>query len=219
VTSELKAQAAELRVMAARLAAQTHPARHGNGDGPPKSGAGGGAGGGTPTAILQTTSTRAVVTVDLPASSQSEARVGERVTVEMPAGNTAQGRISDVSPVAQSASSGGGTYTTGASSGGNGGGGGSSATVPVTITLRGHPPGAGLDQATVSVSFARAEARHVLSVPVTALLATAGGGYAVQAATPPHRLIAVTTGLFAAGDVQISGPAIESGLVVTDSLG
>ncbi len=49
-------------------------------------------------------------------------------------------------------------------------------------------------------------ARNVLSVPVTALLATGGGSYAVQEAAPPHRLIAVTTGLFAAGDVQISGP-------------
>jgi hypothetical protein len=59
----------------------------------------------------------------------------------------------------------------------------------------------------------------VLSVPVTALLATGGGNYAVQAAVAPHKLIPVITGLFAAGDVQISGPGVYEGLQVTDSQG
>jgi hypothetical protein len=89
----------------------------------------------------------------------------------------------------------------------------------VTITLQGHHAGSGLDQASVSVNFAQAEAKNVLSVPVTALLATAGGGYAVQEGAAPHRLIPVTTGLFAAGYVQISGPGIFPGLDVTDSQG
>ena len=48
----------------------------------------------------------------------------------------------------------------------------------------------------------------MLSVPVTALLAVSGGTYAVQEAAAPHRLLPVTTGLFAAGYVQISGPGI-----------
>ena len=107
---------------------------------------------------------------------------------------------------------------------GNGGGGGSSgngasSTIPVTIRLSGHVSGAGLDQAAVSVEFVKQRATNVLSVPVTALLATGGGNYAVQAATPPHALIPVSTGLFAAGDVQISGPGIYPGLEVTDSQG
>jgi hypothetical protein len=89
----------------------------------------------------------------------------------------------------------------------------------VTITLDTRVKGGGLDQAAVSVNFAQARARNVLSVPVTALLATAGGGYAVQEAATPHRLIPVTTGLFAAGYVQISGPGIYPGLPVTDSQG
>jgi hypothetical protein len=59
----------------------------------------------------------------------------------------------------------------------------------------------------------------VLSVPVSALLATAGGGYAVQEATPPNKLLPVTPGLFAAGYVQISGPGIFPGIRVTDSQG
>ena len=59
----------------------------------------------------------------------------------------------------------------------------------------------------------------MLIVPVTALLATGGGNYAVQAAAAPHKLIPVTTGLFSAGYVQISGPGIYPGLQVTDSQG
>ncbi len=171
----------------------------------------GSTGGGDPgaPAILQTTSTQLIVTVDLPASSQSEARVGEQVTVEMPAGNTVDGAITAVSSVAASSSSsaGGSSSST------------SQATIPVTIILKGHISGAGLDQAPVSVNFAAAVANNVLSVPVTALLATSGGGFAVQVAGAPHRLIAVTTGLFAAGYVQISGPGVQAGLQVTDSQG
>jgi hypothetical protein len=91
--------------------------------------------------------------------------------------------------------------------------------IPVTIALLGHQAGAGLDQAAVSVSFAQAQARNVLSVPVTALLAVGGGNYDVQEAAAPHTLIPVQTGLFAAGYVEISGPGIYSGLQVTDSQG
>jgi hypothetical protein len=169
-------------------------------------------------AILETASTKLVVSVELAATMRSEAVVGERVTVELPDGSTVKGRVTQVSSVAQASSS------SGSNGGGGGGGGGSSgapsATIPVTIALSGHHRSvAGLDQAAVSVNFVQQQARHVLSVPVTALLATAGGGYDVQEAAPPHRLIAVTPGLFAAGYVQISGAGIYEGLAVTDSQG
>lgn len=170
-------------------------------------------GGGSATPILQTTSTQLIVTVDLPASSQSEAKRGEAVTVEMPAGNVADGMITAVSPIAAAGSGSSSSSST------QGSPSGSSATVPVTIKLRGRVSGAGLDQAPVSVNFAQAVAKDVLSVPVTALLATLGGAYAVQEVQPPHQLIPVTTGLFAAGYVQISGPRIHEGLRVTNSQG
>jgi hypothetical protein len=188
------------------------------------SGSGGSGGSGAATAVLQTSSTQLVVTVDLDASKQSEAKVGERVMVEMPGGNTVGGRVTAVSPVAQSSSGSSGSGSgaasgSGGGSGGGGSGGSSASTVPVTITLSGHQTRAGLDQAAVSVNFTKAMARNVLSVPVTALVAIAGGGYAVQEATAPHNLIPVTTALFAAGYVQISGSGIYPGLQVTDSQG
>lgn len=206
-----------------------------NGGNSPSNGAGsssnGGSGSGNASAVLQTATTQLIVTVDLDASKQSEAKVGEPVTVQLPNGSTIDGRITAVSPVAQSSSNSGngnGSGNNGSNNNGsnnnnnnsnNGSNSGSGSTIPVTITLQGHHAGSGLDQASVSVNFAQAEAKNVLSVPVTALLATAGGGYAVQEAAAPHRLIPVTTGLFAAGYVQISSQGIYPGLEVTDSQG
>lgn len=172
--------------------------------------------------ILQTTSNQLVVTVDLDATKQSEAVVGEPVTVELPNGDTVNAKITQVSPVAQSTASTASSGSSGSASSGGGGGSSSStpsATIPVTIQITGRHPTSGLDQAAVSVNFEQQVENHVLSVPVTALLATAGGGYAIQEAAAPHTLIAVTPGLFAAGYVQISGAQIYPGLQVTDSQG
>ena len=208
-------------------------AASGSGDSASKGSSAGGSGSGASSpagaAILQTSSTQLIATVDLAASSQSEAAVGSQVSVEMPNGTSVGGTITAVSPIAQTSSNnggsgglggGGGSSGGGAGGGGSGGGGSSSsATVPVTISLDEQVKGGGLDQAAVSVGFAQARARNILSVPVTSLLATSGGGYAVQEAMTPHRLIPVTTGLFAAGFVQISGPGVYPGLQVTDSQG
>jgi len=180
-------------------------------------GPGGGPGGASPTAILKTTSTRLVVTVALDANKRSEARRGEHVTVQLPNGETVNGRVTRVSSIAESSSS----NSTGEGSGNpsSGGAGASAASVPVTVALDGQHAGAGLDQASVSVNFVQAVARHVLCVPVTALLARGGADYAVQEAAAPHRLIPASTGLFAAGYVQISGPGLHAGLQVSDSQG
>jgi hypothetical protein len=184
------------------------------GTGTAASGAGSGGGGVQP--ILSTTSTKLIVSVDLDATKQTEAAVGEPVTVELPSGRTVDGKITKVSPVAQRGSSG----SSGSDSGSGGGGSSTpSATIPVTIALRKGQRVTGLDQAAVSVNFEKQVERNVLSVPVTALLATAGGGYAVQEAAARHRLIPVTVSLFAAGYVQISGPGVYAGLQVTDSQG
>lgn len=197
--------------------------------GGPSAGGGGGASsagsGGSANAqpILGTTSTQLNAVVNLDATKQSEARVGEPVTVQMPDGSVVDGKIIQVSPVAQSSSSGNGSSNGSSSGSGTSGSSGSSSTptstVPVTIALHGRLPASGLDQAAVSVNFEQQVERGVMSVPVTALLATAGGGYAVQEAAQPHRLIPVTPGLFAAGYVQISSSQIYPGLQVTDSQG
>lgn len=228
-TAQLKAAEAQLRATQSNVnrnggggarneggnpppAPSTTPGRNNHRSGNPGSGSGSG---GSATAVLATSSTQLVVTVQLDPSKRSEARVGERVAVKMPGGRTVNGRISAVSPVAQLANDNSGNG--GGGSGNNTNGSGSSTTVPVTIDLRSRPSGNGLDQAPVSVDVVKARAKHVLSVPVTALLATQGGRYELQEAASPHSLIRVTTGLFAAGYVEISGRGIHPGLVVADA--
>lgn len=149
-------------------------------------------------AVLTTTSTSLVVTVNIPAGQQSVTHIGARVPVVMPSGSTVHGRVTRVGQAS--------------SSGGN-------STVPITIHLDNHENGGNLDQATVSVRFVEKTARHVLSVPVTALLARPGAGYAVQGARAPYRLIDVTLGTFATGFVQVSGAGLRPGLKITDSQG
>jgi hypothetical protein len=225
LAKELKAETSQLKAATAALkatASSSHSSSSHSGSSSHHSSSSshhssGGSAGGSAQAILQTTSTRLVVTVDLSASSQSEARVGERVSVEMPAGNHVRAKIIAVSRIAQSSSSG----SAGAQSAGQGSGSGdgSSSTVPVTIAIIGRHRTAGLDQAAVSVAFVSERVRHVLSVPVTALVATSGTRYALQQASAPHTLIPVTVGLFAAGYVQVSGRDVHSGVAVTDSQG
>jgi hypothetical protein len=65
------------------------------------------------------------------------------------------------------------------------------------------------------VAITNQTVHNVLAVPVTALLALPGGGYAVEvaAAGGAHRLVRVIPGLFddAAGLVQVSGSGLAAG--------
>jgi hypothetical protein len=147
---------------------------------------------------LTATSRRRVVTVALDAAQQSQVAKGDKVAITLPDGQVTPGVVSAVGKVATSPSSGS-----------------SSATITVTISLA-RPAEAGtLDQAPVLVSITTASAPGSLVVPVTALLALAGGGYAVEvaAAGGAHRLVPVTLGLFddADGLVQVTGTSLAVG--------
>jgi peptidoglycan hydrolase-like protein with peptidoglycan-binding domain len=142
---------------------------------------------GRPLASISSTARR--VTVDLDARRQQLARVGEKVTVELPTGRTTTGRISEVGTVATRASR------------------DADPTITVTITLRGRA--GGLDQAPADVGFAVERRRDVLSVPIKALLARQGGGYAVELAN--GRLVAVKPGLYADDVVEVSGDGLRAG--------
>jgi peptidoglycan hydrolase-like protein with peptidoglycan-binding domain len=83
------------------------------------------------------------------------------------------------------------------------------------LTVAPSRPGATGTQVNVQVQVALAvqSARDVLAVPVSALLALAGGGYGLEVVGPSgaHHLVGVTAGLFASGQVQVSGPDIAAG--------
>jgi peptidoglycan hydrolase-like protein with peptidoglycan-binding domain len=160
---------------------------------------------GTP--ILSGTATEPAVLVQLDPGSVAQLRVGDRVIVTMPNTTTAPGRIASIGRVA----------TTPGSDSQSGGQGSSTPTIPVTISLL-HPGTSGsLDQAPVQVAITTQRDRHVLSVPISALLARPGGGYAIQVETGRStRLVTVLTGLFddVAGRVEISSPQLRAGLRV-----
>jgi hypothetical protein len=153
------------------------------------------------------------VTVAIDTGKASVARAGERVTVQLPSGSDIHGSVTSVGKVAQSSSSGSG-------SGASGGGSSSSssgATVSVTIAV--SASGQRLDQAPVTVLFEQSRARNVLAVPVTALIATPGGGFAVEVVDASgHHQVPVTPGLYTSGYVQIDG-AVQDGEQVTNASG
>ena len=148
--------------------------------------------------VTETSSTRRVVTVDLDARRQTLVAEGQSVRIELPSGRTVWGRITEVGSVAKQAEGEDGTPT-----------------IEVTIGVRNPRATGNLDQAPVDVSIARETRRNVLTVPVTALLALAGGGYAVEVLEGREtRLVRVEPGLFADGLVEISRTGIREGTKV-----
>jgi hypothetical protein len=170
-------------------------------------------------AVLTATSDDPVVSSALPVSQEYLVRKGDRVSVTLPDGTTTvPGVVVSVSRVATAAS--GGTPDGSASAppgggSGDGSGSGGTATVELIVALA-HPRVAGhLDQAPVTVNVTSASARNVLAVPVSALVALAGGGYAVQVpGRGGQRLVAVRTGLFGATLVQVTGAGLRPGTPV-----
>jgi len=156
-----------------------------------------------------TTATR-VVTVPLSPVNSPPVTLGERVRVILPSGVSAPGDITAIGPPAPSAS--GTSGTQGASPGGSG----LAATTVLTVRPT-HPRRTGTASGVpVQVALTTHAARGVLAVPVSALLALAGGGYGLEVVEPSgaHRLVGVHTGAFAGSQVQVSGPQIAAGTTV-----
>jgi len=174
---------------------------------PGKESPGGGASAGE--VVLTSTSTQQIVQLKVKPEQQQLARLGETVTVQLPGGGDAPGRVTEVGTVASEASSSDDEPK------GNSGESGES-TIPVTITLNHHV--AHLDEAPVSVELVKGVRRNVLTVPATALIATAGGGYAVEALAQDRRVtVPVTPGMFAGGYVQVEGAGVREGMTVIES--
>jgi hypothetical protein len=149
---------------------------------------------------LSATSTKRQISIALDADQQTEVAVGDKVTITLPNNQTTPGTISSVGTVA----------TTPAS--------GSSSTAPtITVLVNPTDPTAtgNWDQAPVGVTITTSAVANALVVPVDALLAQAGGGYAVEVvdADGIHRLLPVTLGLFddADGLVQVTRTSLAVG--------
>jgi peptidoglycan hydrolase-like protein with peptidoglycan-binding domain len=148
--------------------------------------------------VLEVTDTTRQVTIDLDASRQPYVHAGDRVDLELPGGRTTTGRVASVGKVA-TVPAGDGT-------------GEGDPTVELVVSLD-HPKATGrLDQAPVDASITTEVRKGVLAVPVSALLALAEGGYAVEVERDGHRqLVGVETGLFADGQVEVEGQGLRAG--------
>jgi peptidoglycan hydrolase-like protein with peptidoglycan-binding domain len=148
----------------------------------------------SPGLLLTVSSTRRVVTIQLDTSLEGEVRVGDSAIITLPDNTTTPGRVSFISKVATT---------------------GQNGTSVEVHAVPDDPAATGtLDQAPVNVQITTASVHHALVVPVNALVALAGGGYAVEEAVRGrHDLVAVHTGLFddADGLVQISGDGLAAG--------
>ncbi|HEY2073350.1 MAG TPA: HlyD family efflux transporter periplasmic adaptor subunit [Gaiellaceae bacterium] len=155
-----------------------------------------------PGAVLGISTTRRVVTIALDASQQTSLKVGDPVEITLPDNSTTPGHVSYVGTVATVPSD-------------QSGGGSSGPTIEVDVTADDPAATGRLDQAPVDVSITTATVRGVLAVPVNALVALAGGGYAVEEveSTGVRQLVGVDVGLFddAAGMVQVSGSGLQAG--------
>jgi len=154
---------------------------------------GGQAGPGTP--IMSTTGTARSVTVNLDARRQDLVRAGAEERVELPDGKTVDATVTEIGTVAKAASE------------------DEHPSVAVTLTLDQTKGVTRIDGAPVDVHIAKETRKDALSVPVTALLALAGGGYGLEVVDDDgsHRIVAVDPGLYADGYVEVSGRGIEPG--------
>lgn len=152
------------------------------------------------TGLLDITGTGRQVTVSLATTQRNLVPVGGKVELSFPDGTTAIGRISDVAltPAADEQSQ---------------------DTLTVTIEPAGRRArraiSGQLDGASVVVTSTDVIARDVLVVPVTALIATTDGGYALEVAEDGRtRIVPVETGGFADTTVAVTGDISEGTKVV-----
>jgi HlyD family secretion protein len=171
--------------------------------------------------VLQATSTTRQVQVALDASQQTSMAVGDKLTITLPNNHTSPGVVSSVGAVASCppSSGSGGPGSSSAAPGtdicASGGSGSTSPTITVGVTPADPVATGAWDQAPVQVGITTASVANALVVPVAALLARSGGGYAVEVvgAGVANHLVPVWLGLFddADGLVQVTGSGLAAG--------
>ena len=147
--------------------------------------------------ILSASSNATNVSVDLSTDDQDLVEVGLSVVVILPDASRESGVVSEIGTVVQ-ANQQGSTF------------------FEMLVTLVDPDAAPGLDEAPVDVEIVSDRADDVLAVPVTALLALSEGGYAVEVVTEEGSvvLVAVDTGLFADGLVEVTSDVLAEGMEV-----
>lgn len=161
--------------------------------------------------VLTVTGTERTVRFQMDAAKASAAKAGEPVTVRLPGGGSATGKIDSVGGAQPDDKNGG----PGAGGGGGAGGGDKKAKVEVVVTFDQPAEITAPDQSPVTVALTGETRKGVLSVPVNALLALAGGGFGVQVVEDGRaREVRVELGMFGNGRVEVTGDALKEGMQV-----
>ncbi|SDT68547.1 peptidoglycan-binding protein [Actinoplanes derwentensis] len=143
--------------------------------------------------LLSTSATSRIVTVELDAEDQRLARNGAAAGLTLPDGTEVTGRITGVETTVEESENPDGEDTT-----------------KIVVTVGFDKAPVGLDDATVTVEFTASQRADVLTVPINALLALAEGGYGLRIVDgTATRIVAVETGLFADGRVEVTGDVAE----------
>jgi hypothetical protein len=162
--------------------------------------------------VVSATSDTPEVQVSLDPSEQDAVKSGDRARITLPNQTSITGRVSGLGIVAQPPAE-----QDSAGSEGNA----DAATIPLSLSLDQPNKARGLDQASVRVQILTIGVENVLSVPVAAIVATSGTGYAVEVARADGKrdLVTVTLGLFddSDGRVQIEGNVHQGDPVVVPS--
>lgn len=166
--------------------------------------------------VLTVTGTERIVRFRLEAAKAAAAKAGEPVTVRLPGGATATGKVDSVGATAGSGDGNDGAGGAGGAGGGGAGGGGDKkAKVEVSVTFDKPSEVDAPDQSPVTVGLTGETRKGVLSVPVGALLALAGGGFGVQVVEDGKaREVKVEPGMFGNGRVEVTGAALKEGMQV-----
>ncbi|MCD0484837.1 hypothetical protein LO771_21185 [Streptacidiphilus sp. ASG 303] len=155
--------------------------------------------------VLALTSEQKTVTVKADAQSAGSIHRGDRVEILLPDTRTVPGKVLSIGTTVQ----GGADDPSGASPD-------QAPTLQVSVVPTRAADVAAIDAASVQVLFTGQSRKHVLVVPVGALLALSEGGYALQ--RPDGQLVGIRTGMYARGLVEVSSDRIKEGdLVVTAS--
>ena len=148
--------------------------------------------------VLDVTGTVRLVTLQLDVDDQRLVPKGGVVTVVLPDGRRVPGTVTRAYTVVETGQDGG-----------------SETRIEALITLDDAAAGTGFDTAAVDVVLTASERPDVLTVPVAALAALAEGGYGVEVLDgSTSYYVAVETGLFAGGRVEVSGEGLADGMTV-----
>jgi hypothetical protein len=143
--------------------------------------------------IMRYTGIDRLVTVPLEIADHAYAKVGDEVVITLPTDGEVRGVLNEVSTVFDDRG-----------------------LADTVIEISDQAALGSLETASVEVEFVIGSRADVLAVPIAALMALPGGGFGLEVVDGDSvRMIPVDTGLFARGSVEVSGPDVAEGLVVS----